>query len=122
MAEQDVYALACIGLYSRLWEELDRLCAAPAQAEQHSQIIRLEIHLALQSCETWRWRLLLTARQRLALVETLRDVQRRLEASGPEISVPTASAAQDRLLEAVLNHCAAVRRTTAPPDRAFGRG
>jgi hypothetical protein len=113
MAEKDAYALACIGLFSRLWDELERLCMARAQIGLRSQIVRLEIHLALQSCETWRWRLLLNASQRLALVQTLRDVEHHLGASGAEISAPAAGAAQDRLLDAVLNHCAAWRPAAA---------
>jgi hypothetical protein len=109
MAEKDAYALACIGLYSRLWEQLERWCASPAQAGLSGQIVRLEIHLALQRCESWRWRLLLNASQRCALIATLRDVLHCLGAGGPEISAPAAGAAQDRLLDAVLDHCAGLR-------------
>jgi len=114
MAEKDAYALACIGLFSRLWEELERLCTTGAPAGTCSQIIRLEIHLALQCCETWRWRLLLTAPQRCALQQTLRELQHCLGASGPEIPANAARLAQDRLLDAVLEHCAVLPHAAAP--------
>jgi hypothetical protein len=106
MAEKDAYALACIGLYSRLWDALERLCTAGVPRAACSQIIRLEIHLVLQCCETWRWRRLLTAAQRLAVQETLRDLLHRLGEGGPAISAAVAGAAQNRLLDAILEHCA----------------
>jgi hypothetical protein len=114
MADQNAYALACIGLYSRLWTELERLGAAQAQPELCSQILRLEIHLVMQCCDSWRWRTLMSAPQRLSLQRTLAEVQSLLGTSGGEIRTPNAQCAQDRLLDAVLEHCA-VPCAAAPP-------
>lgn len=117
MADKDAYARACIGLYSRLWDALEQLCAPDALRGVRSEIIRLEIHLVLQSCETWRWRLLLTAAQRLTMQETLRELLHCLGADGTEISATAAAAAQNRLLDGVLDHCSmfghAARRAPA---------
>jgi hypothetical protein len=114
MADQNAYALACIGLYSRLWAELERLGAADAQPGLRSQIIRLEIHLVMQCCDTGRWRALMSAPQRLSLQQTLADVLSLLGTSGCEIRVPAGASAQDRLLDAVLEHCAALCAVTPP--------
>jgi hypothetical protein len=114
MADTDAYARACIELYSRLWAELERLQLVDTRPPLHGQILRLEIHLVQQYCDTWRARSLLSAPQRITLQHTLADVLARLGASGHEIDAAAAASAQDRLLDAVLEHCAALRREVAP--------
>src|SRR5271170_7468496 len=106
MADRQTYALACIELYSQLWAELEQLCVLRAHSSSRCQIVRLEIHLALQSCEGWRWRTLLSSPQRRAVQETLAQALSYLDADGYQIGLYAAQSAQDRLLDAVLDHCA----------------
>jgi len=113
MADPDAYAIASIVLYSRIWAELERLHAAAAPPELHSQILRLEIHLLIQACDSWRWRGLMSPPQRRALQQTLADVLHRLAACDSGICAAAAGAAQNRLLDAVLDQCATLR-SSAP--------
>ena len=113
MADPDAYAIASIVLYSRIWAELERLHAAAAPPELHSQILRLEIHLLIQACDSWRWRGLMSAPQRHTLQQTLANVLHRLGASEEGICAAAAGAAQDRLLDAVLDQYATLQDVTA---------
>jgi hypothetical protein len=118
MADPDAYALASIVLYSRLWAELERLHDAVAAPGPLSQILRLEIHLLMQACESWRWRGLMSAPQRRTLQQTLADVLNRLPASDDGISAVAIAAAQDRLLDAVMDQCSSLHRVDATPQAA----
>jgi hypothetical protein len=70
-------------------------------------MLRLELALLLDACQSERWRLLLNISQRLSLESTIEDVFDALNSSS-EIAPQDAIAwAQNRLLDAVLEHCAA---------------
>jgi hypothetical protein len=118
MADPDAYALASIVLYSRLWAELERLHAAVTPDALPTQILRLEIHLLMQACDSWRWRGLMSAPQRRTLQHTLADVLDRLPASDDGISAAAIAAAQDRLLDAVMDQCSSLRPVAAAPQAA----
>jgi hypothetical protein len=113
MADPDAYAIASIVLYSRIWAELERLHDAVEAPALLSQILRLEIHLLMQACESWRWRSLMSASQRRALRQTLTDVLHRLGGSEQGIGAAAANLAQDRLLDAVLDQYTTLQALTA---------
>lgn len=115
MASKHAYAIACIELFTRLWTELDLLVASerrpaepgatPAVAEQ-CEILRLELNLLLEACESARWRTLLTASQRLALKSMLQNVLQGLDFTHEGNPASALEWLQDRLLDAVLEQCA----------------
>ena len=112
MAAQGAYGAACIELYSRLWAELDVLSASensealqPAMIER-SEILRLEIHILIDACDTARWRLLLNTAQRHNLKSTLHDVLLSFGMCTGQFSRDAIASAQNCLLDAVLEHCA----------------
>ncbi len=111
MASQEAYGAACIELYSRLWAELDVL-SAPEDAEalqsamiERSEILRLEVQLLIDACDTARWRLLLNTAQRHSLKSTLHDVLLTFGMCTGPISSDAIASAQNCLLDAVLEHC-----------------
>ena len=115
MASLQAYSWACVELYSRLWAELDSLSlpvargeasAAPGLPVPRGQILRLELHLLVDACETARWRLLLNAEQRQRLKSILQGVQLALDMDGSQASPDVITSAQNRLLDAVIAHCA----------------
>jgi len=70
-------------------------------------MLRLELALLLDACQSERWRQLLNISQRLSLESTIEDVFDALN-SLSEIAPQDAIAwAQNRILDAVLEHCAA---------------
>ena len=116
MASNEAFAFATIELFSRAWDELDRLDArddgrasdVALQADDvRFEVLRLEIVLARDACRSARWCRMLDAPQRLYVRTILEDVLDGLDAA----SVATASArierAQNRLLEAILDLCPA---------------
>jgi hypothetical protein len=82
MTSRDVFASACIQLYTRLWVQLQQLtcgqdgalASTQAGAPDEYEILRLEIHLVNIACDTPRWRMLLSTHQRAALKSVLRDL------------------------------------------------
>ena len=107
MASKEAFAAACIELFSRLWVELNALSATadPAHAPS-AEIIRLELILVLDACRSARWRMLLDISQRLSLECLLRDVLDALNSSSDELPGTPIEWAQNRLLDALLEHCA----------------
>jgi len=83
----------------------------PATAVQ-SEILRIEIHLLIDACDTIRWRLLLSPPQRQDLKATLQDVLLDLGECAGDLPVDPIASAQNCLLDAVLRHCAS--RCPAP--------
>ena len=82
-----------------------------------AETLRLELALLLDACRSERWRLLLNMSQRLSLMSIIVEVLDALNASS-EIEPHEAIAwAQNRLLDVILEHCAAQRRRTSA-DRA----
>jgi len=116
MASKEAFAAACIELFSRLWVELNALSAAadPAGAppadlpsQPRDEILRLELILVLDACRSEQWRMMLDRSQRLALECLLRDVLDALNSSSAEFPCTPIEWAQNRLLDALLEHCAA---------------
>jgi hypothetical protein len=116
MASKEAFAAACIELFSRLWAELNTLAAAagPARApatelpaNPRDEILRLELILILDACRSERWRMMLDISQRLSLEYLLRDVLDALSSSSGEFPCTPIEWAQNRLLDALLEHCAA---------------
>jgi hypothetical protein len=115
MASKEAFAAACIELFSRLWAELNVLTAAadPARAPSaelpanpRDEILRLELILVLDACRSERWRMMLDISQRLSLECLLRDVLDALSSSSGELPCTPIEWAQNRLLDALLEHCA----------------
>jgi hypothetical protein len=102
------YAAAAIELYGRLWHALEQLAIDDAgdfeRIETALVILRLELVVLLDACDSPRWRNLLRAEHRIQLEMTLWSVLRILSESTNRWSA-MASRAQDRLFEAVLTQC-----------------
>jgi hypothetical protein len=113
---EEAYSVACVELFRRLWVELERLlavreatqpCSGDLTSWSRAEMLRLELALLLDACQSERWRLLLNISQRLSLEWTIEDVFDALNSSS-EIAPQDAIAwAQNRLLDAILEHCAA---------------
>jgi hypothetical protein len=97
MATQDAYGAACIELFTRLWMELEDISQREAvddtETSTHLEIFRLELHLIINSCETTRWRMLLSTSQRQYLKATLQTVL--------TAAAETIPAAQNQLFDAI---------------------
>ena len=108
----DAYAVASIELYSRLWLALERVADRLAayedtdspQIETAVIILRLELLVLLDACDSPLWRSMLRAEQRIELEVTLKSVLRILSERVDD-SCGVISHAQDRLLDAVLTQC-----------------
>jgi hypothetical protein len=105
MASKEAFAAACIELFSRLWAELNVLSAAAPPART-DEILRLELILVLDACRSARWRMMLERSQRLSLELLLRDVLDALNSWSGEFPCTPIEWAQNRLLDALLEHCA----------------
>jgi hypothetical protein len=104
MASKEAFAAACIELFSRLWAELNAL-SATADPARGDEILRLELILVLDACRSARWRILLDGAQRLTLECLVRDVFDALNSSPGEFPCTPIEWAQNRLLDALLEHC-----------------
>jgi hypothetical protein len=104
MASKEAYSAACVELFWRLWVELE--CAAERVSRSRAEVLRLELALLLDACRSERWRLLLSISQRLSLQSTIEDVLDALNSSAETVPRDAIAWAQNRLLDAVLDHCA----------------
>jgi hypothetical protein len=112
MASTEAFAAASIELYSRLWAALDRWLTlgeadspgASARLELTGEIVRLEVHLLLNACDTASWRLLLSAPQRQSLKSLLQEIQLAFDTDTAEVPQLSIISVQNRLLEAILEH------------------
>jgi hypothetical protein len=126
VASKQAYSVACIKLFSRIWAELDALCASDASAlfetslkasatratcARRLKIIRLDLVVSADACDSMRWRSQLDASQRLSLKVVLVEVLHALDAPVDEIPPRSVAQAQNRLLDAVLYHCQALNET-----------
>jgi hypothetical protein len=127
MASKEAFAAACIELFSRLWVELNSISAAADPILTPSaglpsgpqiEILRLELILILDACRSARWRTLLDKSQRLGLECLLRDVLDALNTSSEAIPRAPIAWAQNRLFEALLEHCSAGAIDNRPLCRA----
>jgi hypothetical protein len=105
MASKEAFAAACIELFSLLWSELNAL-SARADPDPRDEVLRLELILVLDACRSERWRMMLDTSQRLSLECLLRDVLDALNSSSEEFACTPIVWAQNRLLDALLEHCA----------------
>jgi hypothetical protein len=122
MASREAFAAASIELYSRLWAALDQ-CLTPHPDDTTYQILRLELHLLLNACDTAAWRLLLSSPQRQSLKSVLQEIQLAFDTDTAGIPRLTIVSVQNHLLEAVREHCAPSMPATADEDsRRVNRG
>jgi hypothetical protein len=113
VTSNQAYACACIQLFSLIWDGLAMLHAwsvspASSGAIAQSEIIRLELVLLIEANESSAWRALLNEPQRSALRLLFKELLDTLSAC---MGVPPKAAlerAQDRLFDAVLEHCGAL--------------
>jgi hypothetical protein len=112
------FAAASIELYSRLWLELERLIESleTDQADRRVVLVRLELLVLLDACESPRWQGMLSAEQNAELRSTLLSV---LHALAELSSLPVddvIAEAQNCLLDAVLNQLDVAARQSGRCD------
>jgi hypothetical protein len=115
MASTEAFAVACIQLYSQLWEELDLVAASvgagnashspPALAALRLQILRLELIVLIDACDGTLWRTLLNSVQLRSLKPILQGALDAVAGAGGEDWTASIGRAQDQLLDAVLDQC-----------------
>lgn len=124
MASSVAFAAASIELLSRLWLELDRLheftaralaSSAPAPPDVRIEILRLEIVIVLEACDSAVWRTLLTASQRGFLRRALEGLLGDLAVAVGDAECGAIEQAQDRLLRAMLAQGRVAATPMAPP-------
>ncbi len=111
MAGKEAFAAECIGLFSQLWAQLEAVAiGAPVQGpvkstwEPQVETVRLELIVLLDACRAARWRMLLDGEQRQALEGCLAAVLDCLNTRFEEAPLQAVERAQNRLLDAVLEH------------------
>lgn len=115
MASKEAFAVAHIELFSRLWVELDSMCGmldslrvrSMGLISERVEILRLELILLLDACRSARWRTLLDTSQRLSLQLLLSDVLAALNQAPDEVPRGPIEWAQNRILDALVEQCAA---------------
>jgi hypothetical protein len=128
VAFQEAHTVACIELFSCLWVELERWSVAEdpwhpefgsVMSGTRAEVFRLELVLLLDSCRSQRRRLPLAACERLSLQDTLEGVLEALNGCPEEEPRDSIARAQNCLLDAVLERCAAfpVTLVTRPVRR-----
>jgi hypothetical protein len=126
VASKQAYAVACIELFSRIWAELDAVCASDASTSLESslitsatrlEILRLDLVVSIDACDSMRWRSQLDTPQRLSLKVVLVEVLHALDAPVGDSPPRSVAQAQNRLLDAVLYHCRALNETADWPVR-----
>jgi hypothetical protein len=110
MVAEQTFSVACVALYTRLWADLDALAeaerAAPRDALEAAELLRLELLILADSCQSPRWRTVLSATQRLALKSVVTDVLAALDRPVDELSMEAISQAQNRLFDEIVGCCA----------------
>jgi hypothetical protein len=110
-------------LFSRLWAELDNVLSgddasrsAGFTSASGTQVLRLELIVLLDACQSTRWRAQLDSSQRLSLQSILDDILHDLNASNEnEIPQGSIERAQDSLLDAIQDQCATLNGGTPQP-------
>jgi hypothetical protein len=102
----EAYSVACIELLWRLWVELERVhVSGDLTSQLRAETLRLELALLLDACRSERWRRLLDISQRLSLQSMIGDVFDALNSSPEIVPQGVIAWAQNRLLDAILEHC-----------------
>jgi hypothetical protein len=109
IASKEAFAVASIELFSRLWVELDTLLATDGHGHSAGitpgprvQVLRLELILLLDACQSTRWRAQLDTIQRLSLQSIFDDILHMLNTSSEEeILRGPIESAQNHLLDAI---------------------
>jgi len=126
VVSKEAYAVACIEVFSRLWAELDVVCRSDSStplatslttSATQLEILRLDLIVSIDACDSMRWRSQLDAPQRLSLRVVLVEVLHALDAPVDEIPRRSVAQAQDHLLDAVLGQCRALNETASRPLR-----
>lgn len=103
------YAAATVELFSRLWDELEKLnntarsSDARAPIETRLLALRLELHLLVETCDSARWRAMLAPTQRAELRLLIDRVLSAIAVS--PIHEAVVAQAQNILFDAVLDLC-----------------
>jgi hypothetical protein len=126
MASKQAYAAACIELFSRLWAELEAVYGSDTSTSRVTstrtsatriEILRLDLVVSADACDSMRWRSQLDTSQRLSLKVVLVEVLHALDAPVDEIPPRSVAQAQNRLVDPVLYHCRALNETAGWPVR-----
>jgi hypothetical protein len=115
MASKEAFAIAYIECLSRVWVELDSLSAARDSMSERSagliservEILKLELILLLDASRSARWRTLLDTPQRLSLQSIVGDVLAALNQESNEVLPRPIEWAENRILDALVEQCAA---------------
>jgi hypothetical protein len=126
VASKQAYVVACIDFFSRIWGELEVVCGSDASIQREMslttratrttcarrlEILRLELIVAIDACDSMRWRSRLDTSQRLSLKVVLVEVLHVLDAPVNEIPPRSIAQAQNRLLDGVLDQCRSLNET-----------
>jgi hypothetical protein len=126
VASKQVYAAACIELFSRLWAELEAVYGSDTSTSRVTstrtsatriEILRLDLVVSADACDSMRWRSQLDTSQRLSLKVVLVEVLHALDAPVDEIPPRSVAQAQNRLVDPVLYQCRALNETAGWPVR-----
>jgi hypothetical protein len=128
-ATSEAFAAAAIELCTRIWLELERLSrpldskdAQPSHSCRATrfEVLRLELDIILSHCSA-RWTQQLDPLQRNWLNAVLEEVLVSLDVSADELpAIQSISHAQNHLLTAILEQCAAILEPLAPERSARG--
>jgi hypothetical protein len=121
MVAEETFAVACVELYTRLWAELDALGTAGrppgSSALEDVELLRLELLLLADACQSPRWRAVLSAAQRFALRSVVTDVLAALNRPLEELSADALAQVQNRLFDEIVARCAGPSAVAAPARR-----
>jgi hypothetical protein len=126
VASKQAYAVACIELFSWIWAELDAVCASDGSTSLESslitsatllEILRLDLVVSADACDSMRWRSQLDTSQLLSPKVVLVEVLHALDAPVGDSSPRSVAQAQNRLLDAILDRCGALNETAGWPVR-----
>jgi hypothetical protein len=126
----DAYASAAILVYTGLWRDLEEVYerltpstdddddadADDGPMMRRMTIVRLEISILLDACESLRWRSMLGAGERSALHATLKSVLDTLDVPSARLSRTVLGAAQNQLFESVMTLSANRPEAPAKPS------
>jgi len=120
----DAYAAAAILIYTHLWADLEEVClrlmaptdGSAAPIEHRMTIIRLEVLILLDACDSARWRSMLGGHERAALNATLKSVLETLDVPTMLVNPEILGATQNQLFDAVMSLSGA---DATPPTKSL---
>lgn len=110
MVAEETFSIACVELYARLWSDLDAFAAADEARARDPlgpiALLRLELLILLDACQSPRWRAVLSGAQQLALRAVVTDVLAVLNRPLEGLTREVIAEVQDRLFEEIVRRCA----------------